>query len=142
MSYISASDMSCAITDTELIQLTDDSGSGVVDTARINEVIGMAAALVDSYIGGRYKVPLSAPIPEVVKAASVSIAVYLLNMRSSFEISDKRVKAYEQAISLLKDIARGTATLGIEETTQERDNAASNKAANSRIFTSGSMRGV
>ncbi|MBF0568954.1 MAG: DUF1320 domain-containing protein [Nitrospirae bacterium] len=142
MAYISASDISYVMTDTELIQLTDDAGTGSIVTGRVNEVIGMAAAIIDSYIGGRYKVPLTALVPEVVKTVSVSIGVYLLYMRSGFPvIPDKFKWAYDDAITLLKDIARGTATLGIEETTQERENAASNKPANDRIFTNNSMRG-
>lgn len=141
MAYIELSDLSQAMTDKDLIQLTDDAGTGLINTVRVDEVIEMADSVVNSYIAGRYKVPLAGPIPEVVRAVSVSIAVYFLWMRSDGEIPDKRKEAYSAAITLLKDIARGTATLGIEETTQERENAAANKPANDRIFTVDSMKG-
>ncbi|KWT81145.1 gp436 family protein [Candidatus Magnetominusculus xianensis] len=136
--YCAISDIQAVITDEELINLSDDEDTGAINTARVEAVIAQADSTIDVYIGVRYSVPLS-QAPEAVKTISVSIALYRLYERSGLAIPEKRKNAYEYALSLLKDIARGTATLGIDEV-KPIANAGSNKPANDRVFTRKNMR--
>ena len=39
----------------DLIQLTDEAGSGAIDTARIDKVLASADALITSYLAARHK---------------------------------------------------------------------------------------
>jgi phage gp36-like protein len=98
------------MTQTELVQLTDDDNSGVVDTDVVNAALEEASGTVESYCRARYATPLQTS--DVVTARTLDITVYLLfSRRRSFKVSETVRQRYEDAIAFLKDVASGRVQL-------------------------------
>lgn len=95
----------------ELIGNSDRSDSGDVDAGVVNAAIAKASNIIDSYIGARYALPLASADP-VLQGICEDIARHALYTVDRPELVQK---AYEAAIALLKDIARGVARLSIPE---------------------------
>jgi Mu-like prophage protein gp36 len=115
MAYCTLDDITKALEEAAVIQLTDDENlkPTAIDPgnpdhtaiiARIDEAIGKADAEIDGYCAVKYSVPLS-PVPAVVNNLSVELAIYYLHGRRS--IPEKIEKRYDRAVARLKDIARG-----------------------------------
>jgi len=92
----------------ELIQLTDDTGSGLVDAGIVTAKLTEASAMVDSYARQRYTVPLQTS--EQVKSLTLDIATYKLFERRR-RIPESVGTAYSNAIAFLRDVAAGRAAL-------------------------------
>jgi phage gp36-like protein len=112
MAYSTQTDIEEQLSQSELIQLTDDAGSGSVDTSVVSRAIADADDEVNSYLQERYAVPVS-PAPGLVRKLSVDIAIYNLFARRDIE-APVRTRRYEDAVRLLKALARGEASLGVE----------------------------
>lgn len=112
MSYSALSDITARIDEGTLTQLTDDEGLGVINEARVTAAITEADSEIDSYLSTRYTVPL-ATTPEVVKALSVTIAIWNLYGRRGL-VDEMRETRYKAAVDLLKQISKGAATLGVD----------------------------
>ena len=108
MAYSTQVDLLNQVTETELIQLTDDAGSGAIDAVKVTRAIADADALIDSYAIGKYDLPLV--ITDRVRALSVNLAIYELEKRRRRIREDTR-QAYEDAMAFLKDVAAGKASL-------------------------------
>ena len=65
--------------------------------------------LVNSYVGAKYPVPLTTT-PPIVRTWAVSIARYVLHRNGA---PDHVEADYKDAITALKDVARGIATLPV-----------------------------
>ena len=74
MAYATKADLQQRLTDTKLVQLTDFGNTGSMDEARITEALNVASALVDSYVAGRYTLPLT--VSDQVRDLTVELAVY------------------------------------------------------------------
>lgn len=142
MAYCTLEDMKKLVPEEDLVGLTDDEGLGPVNQVRVDEAIASADAEIDSYIGGRYRVPLS-PVPGVVKKMSVDIAVYNLYSRRVEETPGARKDRYQSAIRQLELIAKGTVSLGAAELPPAADTggAETNKATDGNVFTRDKMEG-
>ena len=110
MAYCTQADLLEQISEDVLIQLTDDEDAGVVDTDMVTRAIADADAEIDSYCGTKYEVPFS-PVPVMVRKYSVDIAIYNLYARRRGAPEDRKER-YDDAISFLKDVSKGIATLG------------------------------
>ncbi len=106
MSYATITDLRKRVSETKLIQLTDYKNLGHVDTALVTEAITMAEAVIDSYAGGRYSLPLTAS--GQVKDLAVTIAIYKLHEGRQLAPDHVR-QSYEDAISFQRDVAAGKA---------------------------------
>lgn len=104
MAYCSAEDLLKMISQSELAELTAESGE-VPDSLIIAEAISKAEAEIDSYLGVKYVVPLSAP-PARVKTLAVELAIYHLYSRRSV-MPPVRQQNYEEAVAFLKQVAAG-----------------------------------
>lgn len=87
-----------------------------------------ASAVVDSFIGQRFKLPLSTPYPMDVKLSTCRIAAFVLLSGRGFkpgtQDADSYGKGYQAAIELLKIIAEGKATpAGIIDSSAEEPGA-------------------
>lgn len=104
MAYATLTGMVARFGERALTQLTDRSGSGVIDTDVLARAADDAAAEVDLYLGGRYQVPL-APVPVMVERISCDIAYYRLHG----DLLDEHpaVRAYREAVRILGELARG-----------------------------------
>lgn len=106
MNYCAAADL--PLTTDELAELTTDSG-GAYDAAAVALAIGQASGQADSYLGGRYIVPVS-PAPDVLQKAVANMAAWLLCADRNMP-QEARRQAYEDAVGWLKDVAAGRANL-------------------------------
>jgi phage gp36-like protein len=104
MAYCSEDDLLKMIPQSELAELTAESGE-VPDSLIIIDAISKAEAEIDSYLGVRYVVPLSAP-PAQVKALAVDLAIYHLYTRRSV-VPMVRQQKYDAAVAFLKQVAAG-----------------------------------
>ena len=104
MAYCSEDDLLKMIPQSELADLTVESGE-VPDSLIIAEAISKAEAEIDSYLGVKYVVPLSAP-PAQVKALAVDVAIYHLYSRRSI-VPPVRQQKFDAAVAFLKQVAAG-----------------------------------
>lgn len=113
MAYIIQADLKEQLSDVHLIQLTDDPKLGIVDAAIVSKAIASAEAEINGYVAKQASVPLTAPIPELIKKLAIDITVYNLYRRQKRTPDDVRT-AYEDAIRKLEHYAKGLITLGID----------------------------
>jgi len=132
MAYCVLEDIRQVILDAELIQLTDDARSGVINESRVGQAIASADAEIDGYCAARYEVPFS-PAPAIIKKCSIDIAVYNLHARKAMSIPEARQVRYDNAVRILKDIASGTVSLG--EDMAAGEGGVDYSAPDERIFT-------
>ncbi len=140
MPYCTLSDLLCQVSESVLIQLTDDANTGSVVATVINQAIADADAEIDGYCGKRYALPFS-PVPDLVRKMSVDIALYNLHGRRADSMPDDRAERYRQAVARLRDVARGTAMLGVSGLPELEDTNAPRIVSAARIFSRDSMRG-
>lgn len=95
----------------QLIELTDrvpPYDEAIVDTV-LNLALSDADAVINSYIAGRYQLPI-ASTPDVLRRHACIIAYYDLHRgRHPEEVR----KDYEDSIAFLKSVARGDAKLDV-----------------------------
>lgn len=139
MSYCALDDIKLMIPEDNLIQLTDDSGSGIVDTDVVSQAIAYADELIDGYLRGRYTLPLTST-PNLIKKLSIDIAVYHIYSRR-FEVAmpEGMESRYKNALKLLEQIQKGAITLGSEATEPENGNYATNKTSDDKVFDSDTL---
>ena len=141
MAYCTQTDLEEQIANADLIDLSDDAGSGAVDTSVIARSIADADAEIDSYCGSRYTVPFS-PVPVIIRKSSVDMAIYhLFSRRSVLKVSEERQKRYDSAIRFLKDVSRSLVNLGADAPATVNAENQVNIAGNARIFTREKMSG-
>lgn len=80
MAYTTQSAILSQIQYSDLIRLTDDSGTGDVDQTVLASVIEAASNLIDSYVGNIYDTPIS-PVTPSVSAMALDITCYMLYRR-------------------------------------------------------------
>lgn len=92
-----------------LVDLTDraDPRTGQIDTDLVAQELGNTDAVINGYVGNRYRLPLD-PAPDLVTDLALVIAIYKLHR---FAPDPKIKDDYDQAIRTLRDIASGTVKL-------------------------------
>jgi len=138
MAYSTQSDLEEQISQAELIELTDDAGSGSTDASAIERAITDADAEIDSYCGSRYTMPFS-PTPVIIRKYSVDMAIYnLFSRRSALNVPDDRQKRYDNAIRFLRDVAKGMISLGADAPSEPSDGLPqATKTKDDRVFSLG-----
>lgn len=114
MAYSNLSDIEDQLSESELVELTDDAGEGVVDGSVVARAIADADAEIDAYAGNRTRVPFC-PVPAIIRKTSVDLAVYNLYARRQGAIPEIREKIYENALKRLSLIREGKITLGPDD---------------------------
>lgn len=109
MAYSVQADLEKLLNPSVLVQLTDDDGDGLADTATITEAIAEADAEIDGYLGARYTIPVS-PVPPLLRQLSVAVSAWRLYSRRSLS-NDRRRQDYDDAVAKLKALATGTMVL-------------------------------
>jgi phage gp36-like protein len=116
MAYCASSDITAAITNDDLVQLTNDLGGETVDTTKITTAIDYVDNMIDGYLRGRYDLPL-ASTPDELKYVAVDLVVYRLYSRRMYtDVPTTVYQRYKDALMLLKDIQNGKFNLGVEST--------------------------
>jgi len=140
MAYCAQTDLQDQIPAAKLIQLTDDTGIGVVGASAVSKAIADADAEIDGYCGVRYDVPFS-PVPVLIRKYSVDIAIYNLYARKPGVVPEERQTRYENALRFLRDVGKGLVELGADAPAQDSTSNEVQVSTNSRIFTREKMSG-
>lgn len=138
MGYCALADIEKHLQTSDLVDLTDDEGTGEVDAEVVAEAIATADALIDGYLGGRYAVPL-ATVPALVQRLSVDLAIFALYDRKKFlDVPEQLRETRKNAVELLKGIQRGEILLGLtaDSTAAASGDILTNKTSADRIFPS------
>ncbi|MFQ1046632.1 DUF1320 family protein [Avibacterium paragallinarum] len=109
-----------------------------LDVAKAEEALFDASDTINSYLGGRYTLPLS-QVPAVLERHCCYIARYFLERNRA---TDQARKDYEDSIRFLEKVAAGTISLGIAENGEavESENVAIIESAGS-VWARGKSRG-
>jgi len=108
MAYCTQDDLLNQLTEAELVQLTDDAGTGSVDQAKVTAALAAASATIEAYAGARYSLPLQSS--EKVKQLCVDLAIYELEKRRR-RVREATSAARDAALAFLRDLAAGRAVL-------------------------------
>jgi len=108
--YATQQDLVARFGERELIQLTDRSGSGAIDSAVLDAAIADASEEIDTFVGARYSLPL-ATTPQIIVRWCADIARYRLFDNDVPEAVQKR---YDAARSALRMLVEGKTTLGLD----------------------------
>ena len=136
MAYCTQADLLEQISQDKLIQLTDDDDAGIVDSDMVTRAIADADAEIDSYCGTKYDIPFS-PVPVMIRKVSVDIAIYNLYTRRQGAPEDRKER-YDDAISFLKDVSKGIASLGGDGPSADDDSGPEATTVKSdRVFSRG-----
>jgi len=133
MPYCSLEDVRKIIPESDLIQLTDDGGVGVVDESVLTEAIDQADREIDAYLGTRYPVPLD-PVPELIRNLSAQMAVFHLYGRRNL-MSEVWENRYKNAVRLLDLIRRGEVTIGASFGETSTPSSGVRYAGNKKVLT-------
>lgn len=135
MPYSTVIDISNAITESSVLQLTDDEGIAAINESRVNAAISFADELINGYLRSRYVLPLPST-PPMVRDLSVSISVYkLYDRRFAENMPESIQKKYDGAVKLLESIQKGIISLGVEQTSEPSEGGfKTNKGSTDRIF--------
>jgi len=114
MAYCTQSDIEKMLPEKQLIRLTDDENTGLINTVRLDEAIDSAAEEIDAYIGSRTKLPVSGTAPPILGKFNTDIAIFNLYSRFSENIPETREDRYKNAIKTLEKISEGKLSFGIQ----------------------------
>ena len=107
MAYATIVDLKNRIPEEWIIQLSDDNQTDSIDTEKANDVLRYGSDIIDSYLRGRYQLPLTT-VPDMIRDLNIYLATYFLFTRSLVTTIPEPIKAqYDEAIKLLKEIQRG-----------------------------------
>jgi phage gp36-like protein len=112
MPYATRLDLENAYGETLIAKLADHDGDGVPEDEAIDDALEAATSIIDAHISARYTVPVD-PVTHVVKDLAIDIALYRLAYSRLKQTDEMRLR-YEDAINLLKRIADGKATIGVD----------------------------
>ncbi len=114
MSYCTVSDITAVIPNNELIQITNDAGGSVIDTAKITDEIVYVDNVIDGYIRGRYSLPLTT-VPDELKYLARDYVVYqLYSRRMLTEVPISVEQRFKNVNQILRDIRNRKYNLGVE----------------------------
>lgn len=137
MSYATKQDMIDRFGETELAQLTDRAAGTTIDDDVLDGALEDADATIDAYVGQRYDLPL-ASTPRLLTTAACDIARYRLHEDHPPEVARDR---YDQAIALLKSIARGEAALDAGGTEPAASPGSATVTSADRVFSRSKLQG-
>ncbi|MCH4295571.1 DUF1320 domain-containing protein [Shewanella sp. 3B26] len=113
--YATAADMVSRFGEQDLVLLTEreDSTPGAINQPVLEQALTDASAEIDSYLAGRYQLPL-AQAPEVLIRSCCDVARYLLLGDRAPEQVEKR---YQAVVKWLTLVSKGDIQLGLASDT-------------------------
>lgn len=111
MPYLTQQELIDRFGSTEITQLADRDGDGVIDQAVIDGAIADADAEIDGYLQSRYELPLGS-VPRVIERIAADLARYFLYDDHATEHVNKR---RDDAVKFLKSVSKGEVALGLSE---------------------------
>lgn len=111
MAYATQADMVGRYGEDAVLLVADRNGDGVIDTDVVERALTDATGEANSYLRAKYRLPL-ASVPEDLRRVTCDIAHYRLSDDAT-HLTDEKRQRYEDAMSWLKDLARGVARLDL-----------------------------
>jgi phage gp36-like protein len=99
-----------------LLIATDRDNDGTVDTDAVDRALDDATAEINVYLGKVEVLPL-VTVPAVLVQVCVDIALYKAS--TGLAMTEEKRQRYEDAIALLKSVATGAVSLGIDDGSAE-----------------------
>lgn len=111
MSYVTQEELIAAYGEKPLIELTDraEPPAGEIDTAVIERAIADTDALIDGFVGARYRLPMT-DVPALLRQLAQPIVFHKLHIDA---VSDKVKADYDDARRTLEWIAAGKVKLNV-----------------------------
>ena len=121
----------------EVDQLSDPNNTGAPDVTVVDAAIADASETIDGYIGTRYALPL-VTTPPLINRLACNLARFELYRDAVPEIVQGR---HDNAIAMLKQIAAGTMTLGLDaaDIPTPSDSPQVSPDTPARVFTTSSL---
>jgi phage gp36-like protein len=140
MAYCTLDDLVDALSRDKLAELTDDENLGDVFLGRITKAIESADTLIDSYLRGKFTLPLVSPAVDLLnrlRQLSTDFAIwYLYQRRRGLDMPEKFSDQYDRNSAYLKDVAAGRVLLDAPTAVPNTGGTfKSNKNSASREFT-------
>ncbi|MDD2870089.1 phage protein Gp36 family protein [Neomegalonema sp.] len=141
MAYASAQDMIDRFSAQQLREVTDPDAAEI-RTEALERALEDAAAEIDGYLEGRYRLPLAAPPPSL-KLLACDIAIYRLLTLRQIDVMEDQRKRYEDVLRFLRSLAKGEINLGLAQSgeTVEPAGGPTLVAGPERVFSRQRMRG-
>ena len=105
--YCTKADLLNRFREYELIRLTDD------DDDVLNQAINDATAEIDSYLIGRYVIPLENPTADIIHKACDLTLFYLHSNRGEIDRESQIQRRYDAVIRFLEQVAKGMIQLNV-----------------------------
>lgn len=90
MAYCTVADLIARFGEIEIAQLTDPEDRETVNEAVVQAAITDASGEIDSYLGGRYALPIIDAVPDMLRAGCMDLARYRLYDDHSPEVVTQR----------------------------------------------------
>lgn len=135
--YCTIDDIKLKLPESDIIDLTDDANTGAINTSIVNSAIADAESLINMYIRSHATLPLTV-VPTMIKKIAVELSKFYLYERRG-DVPENVKESYDEQKSLLKDIQKGVASLGVETETEDTKVTDSgrfvtNKTSDSKVF--------
>ena len=114
MTYDSLQNMIDRFGEEELIELSDRSNTGAIDTNVMAQVLGDADTEIDGYLSGVFALPLVGVPDRLIKLAADIARYELYGARCTEQVRQR----YTDAIRDLKLVQAGTLSLGLDPVNQ------------------------
>lgn len=118
MGYCSIADIVAAVSNDDLVQLTNDNGGDTIATAKITSAIDYVDNMIDGYLRGRYNLPLTST-PDELKFLAIDFVIHrLYSLRTFTPVPQNIEERYTEVKKRLYEIQSGKFSLGIEDTNE------------------------
>jgi phage gp36-like protein len=140
VAYCIQTDLENAFGATLIVELTDDSGTGSADAARVARAIADADATIDAHLRAHYDVPL-ATTPDLIRKLSKDLAIFVLYQRraAAFEMPEWMLVNHRDAMTMLGLIRKGEVDLGVEPPPAASSAEVATSEGPTRLFTTDTM---
>ncbi len=125
MNYISLQDLLDELGEDTLVQLSDNTETGEVNSSRVDKAIEYARGIFDAYARARYSIPV--PATPMVKSINLDLAIFhLYKSRSTLDEGVYKIRKYanDDAVKLLMAINQGKAALDVPAVEETKENPA------------------
>lgn len=138
-SYASQQDIVDRYGEDILSVAADRDGDGQPDNAVVTQALEDASHEIDSYVGARYDLPLPSK-PALLQRICIDIALYRMSSEADVATEERRTR-YQDAVKLLRGIAKGEMTLGLPNPEPPTVHAVRTQGTQ-RLFNRDTMRGL
>jgi phage gp36-like protein len=138
MTYATQQSLVDRFGETEIIQLTDTTNAGVINSATLAQTLADTDAQINAYLHA-YSLPFDITPPSLVRIACDIARYHLYDVRAT-ELVEAR---YKDALNFLKNVSNGVASLGVDAAGQPVSEASAGvkSANNGLVFTPETLSG-